>query len=126
MKTRGFYFNMKGIFRDDCMPVGEIEVVISVFPGYWPKLAAELFDLFCFSFQGGEENAGDGTVTQPEITYESEVPDDGAKQEEDHRTPIPNDDTNSVDQAFASYRKENPHLSHKTLQDQLNILSMVG
>ena len=50
MKTRGFYFNMKGIFRDDCMPVGEIELVISVFPGYWPKLAAELFHLFCFSF----------------------------------------------------------------------------
>lgn len=73
---------------------------------------------------GGEENAVDGTVTQPEISYESEVPDDGAKQEEDHRTPITNDDTNSIDQAFASYGKENPHLSHRTLQDQLNILSM--
>ncbi|XP_015772184.1 PREDICTED: synaptotagmin-like protein 5 [Acropora digitifera] len=75
---------------------------------------------------GGEENAVDGTVTQPEITCESEEPDDGAKQEEDHRTPIPNDDTNSVDQAFAFYGKENPHLSHRTLQDQLNILSMVS
>ena len=66
------------------------------------------------------------TVTQPEISNESEVTSDGAKQEEDHRTPIPNDDTNSIDRAFASYGKENPHVSHKTLQDQLNILSMVS
>lgn len=106
--------------------VGAIELVISVLLGYWPKLASELTICFGFLSIGGEENAVDGTVTQPEITCESEQPDDGAKQEEDHRTPIPNDDTNSVDQAFAFYGKENPHLSHRTLQDQLNILSMVS
>lgn len=72
----------------------------------------------------GADNVGGVTATQPETTFETAVVDDGAKPSEGHRRPVPDDDTDSIDRAFASYERDNPNASVKTLKDQLNILSM--
>ena len=64
------------------------------------------------------DNIGDVTVTNPEIKCTSP---DIAEPEEGHRTPTHDDD---IDQAFAMYEKD--HSGPKSLQEQLNILSMVN
>ncbi|XP_068698307.1 synaptotagmin-like protein 2 isoform X2 [Montipora foliosa] len=74
--------------------------------------------------RAGADNVGGVTATQPETTFETAVVDDGAKPGEGHGRPIPDDDTDSIDRAFASYERDNPNGSVKTLKDQLNILSM--
>ncbi|XP_078372421.1 uncharacterized protein LOC144656073 isoform X3 [Oculina patagonica] len=61
------------------------------------------------------DNIGDVTVTNPEIV----CTDDITEQEEGQRTPTHDDD---IDQAFAMYERDHP--GTKTLQEQLNILSM--
>lgn len=62
------------------------------------------------------------TVTNPEITCTD--PDDVTEPEEGQRTPTHDDD---IDQAFAMYERDHPSVAGtKTLQEQLNILSMVS
>ena len=62
------------------------------------------------------------TVINPEITCTN--PEDINEPEEGHRTPTQDDD---IDQAFANYERDHPGTGHtRTLQEQLNILSMVS
>ena len=61
-------------------------------------------------------------VTNPEIMCTD--PDDINEPElEGQRTPTHDDD---IDQAFAMYERDHPSAGTKTLQEQLNILSMVS
>lgn len=64
------------------------------------------------------DNIGDVTVTNPEIKCTSP---DIAEPEEGQRTPTHDDD---IDQAFAMYERDHP--GTKSLQEQLNILTMVN
>lgn len=81
---------------------------------------------FCYCLATDEvENIADVTVINPEITC-STYPDDGAEPEEGHRTPTKDVDTDDIDQAFANYGRDHPNVATKTLQDQLNIISMVS
>ena len=79
----------------------------------------------CFIADVGMENIGDVTVTNPEITC-STYPDDSTEQEDGHRTPTQDEDIDDIDQAFANYERDHPNAGTKTLQEQLNIISMVS
>ena len=66
------------------------------------------------------------TIANPEITC-STFPGDGAEPQEGHRTPTREDDFDDIDQAFASNERDYPDKGkQKTLQEQLNIISMVS
>lgn len=66
------------------------------------------------------------TIANPEITC-STFSDDGAEPQDGHRTPTQEDDMEDIDQAFASYGRDHPDMGkQKTLQEQLNIISMVS
>lgn len=66
-----------------------------------------------------DDNPGNITVINPEITCTD--PNDVIEPEEGSRTPTQDDD---IDQAFACYERDHPSGQTKTLQEQLNILTM--
>lgn len=73
-----------------------------------------------------EGKIGDVTIANPEITC-STFSDDGAEPQDGHRTPTQEDDLEDIDQAFATYERDHPDMGkQKTLQEQLNIISMVS
>lgn len=66
------------------------------------------------------------TIANPQITC-STFSDDGAEPQDGHRTPTQEDDMEDIDQAFASYERDHPDMGkQRTLQEQLNIISMVS
>jgi len=82
------------------------------------KIVIDVIICFCLLLLSDVDNIGDVTVTNPEIKCTSP---DIAEPEEGHTTPTRDDD---IDKAFAMYEKDHP--GPKSLQEQLNILSMVN